>query len=383
MVTYNVNFTDDTEEPIGIEERAVDNSLPITLFGRRKLEYGEEMNENILHLLENFACPEQTINGVGQGVPDLTVALEHTLANAIDGQLWYNSTQKVLYTRTGGVWVPLGHLGEVASNYGTILGDGGIDNSQLPLPVSDTGYEFTYDECSWLVSPRTYDGVTAGMVCETDENAIVTHTYNIDGSPVVGVVNYMIIGIRDAAVQAPNVPVSPSPLPPTPTPTLTETLIPPPTAPPTIDAIIWDGGTITNALSSADYVGNLLRFRSDAGTGPAGQANMEYWNVTPLFEGWLDYTPVNDGVLVMKVELEASTNIGNSNLIIIDNAGMSYDLENVNDVTAEFDANEAQIMIDNSSLASGESASVDLTISISYDGDDWVDRLVELSVAKV
>lgn len=392
MVTYVVNYTDESADPVSIGEKEIDHSLPIALFGRRRLEYGEEMNENILHLLENFACPEDEHF---PGTPDLELALDNTLANAIDGQLWYNSTQEVLYMRTGEVWIPLSHLGEVASNFGTVA-----HGEAIPIPVSETGYVFSIAECDWLVSPRNYTDETAGMICSTDivdDEIIVNHTYNVVGGGTNdGIVNYMIIGIRASLPQAPD--VSATPLPSiTPTVSLTETPTITPTPPVTPPAsgggnpdpeIIWSGADINNPLSSTGYIGNLLTFRSDAGGGPSGQANMEYWNGTSLYEGWIDRTPVLDGEFMIKVELDPEAPVdplladGYGNMVIqsaTDGPKVFGDV---------FDANYAQIVIDNGDLTPGQTVTAAMIISISgvvggVSDENWVDRYVTISVSKI
>lgn len=193
MVTYVVNQTDVDKAPTLVPSKTVDqSSFPIAIFGREKLEYGELMNENILHLLENFACPEDESN---PGNPDLERALDFTLGNPVEGQLWYNSTNALLYIREGNAWVPITLNGEIAANFGSIA-----HGEQLPLPVSSTGYVFTYEECAWMVSPRYYpDGQLSEMTCTTDPaDSTVEHqyTYLNSGTQVDGIVNYMIVAIR-------------------------------------------------------------------------------------------------------------------------------------------------------------------------------------------
>lgn len=235
MVTYVINYTDNSKTPISVEEKTINQSLPIALFGRERLEYGELMNENILHLLENFACPEDSAN---PGNPDLAIALEHTLQNPVDGQLWYNSTKELIYLRQDGVWVPLSVYGEVAANYGTIA-----DGNQLPLPVSDTGYVFSYDECSWIVGPFHYPDEIDYMRCYSDtDDSRVTMQYRVVGSGeiVSGLANYMIIGVRGNTNLGNNPigegpAITPTSTPgPTPTPTATFGLTP--TVTPTVTA---------------------------------------------------------------------------------------------------------------------------------------------------
>jgi len=193
MVTYVINQTDNDKAPILVPSKTVDqSSFPIALFGRQKLEYGELMNENILHLLENFACPEDESN---PGNPDLERALDFTLGNPVEGQLWYNSTNELLYLRQENKWAPLTLQGEIAANFGSIS-----HGEQLPLPVSSSGYVFSYDECAWIVGPRVYPEKLARMVCTTDPiDSTVDHryVYQSGGGEVNGVVNYMIVAIRD------------------------------------------------------------------------------------------------------------------------------------------------------------------------------------------
>ena len=229
MVTYVINRTSTLNPSINVDEKTINQDLSIALFGRERLEYGELMNENILHLLENFACPQDPNSPVvkpwivgddSQGVGALT----HTLENAVDGQLWFNSSDDYLYVLKNGMWVPLSLFGEVAANYGTAS-----HGEQLPLPVSSTGETFTYDECSWMVGPFNYDEEISFMVCTTDtEDSTVTMQYKPVGSSTLvnGIVNYMIIGIRDNVNIGTNIvrppSVSPTATPgPTPTPTVT------------------------------------------------------------------------------------------------------------------------------------------------------------------
>lgn len=225
MVTYVINRTDINAPTINVAEKTVDQTLPIAIFGRQKLEYGELMNENILHLLENFACPEDPSN---PGNPlfssdPVKGALDHTLQNAIDGQLWYNITNELLYLRVDGVWVPLSMFNEVAANYGTIA-----HGEHIPLPVSSTGATFTYEECSWMVGPYNYPSEIDLMRCYTStDDAQVTMQYSVPGSTSIvnGVANYMIIGIRGNKNKGDNDVVIP--------PQLSPTATPPPTVTPT------------------------------------------------------------------------------------------------------------------------------------------------------
>lgn len=183
--TYTINFTDTSKTPITIQEQGIDTSTDITLFGRERLAYGAEMNQNILSLLEKFACPE---NPLAPGTPNLTRSGEK-LANPIVGQLWYNSTRKLPFIWNGKTWISLLSKGSIASNWGIIT-----HGQQIPQPVGDDGHVFPYNECVWIVGPFTIDGQISDYVIDTSTNAVVTAQFNSGQSLVV---NYLIVGIRN------------------------------------------------------------------------------------------------------------------------------------------------------------------------------------------
>ena len=47
-MAYYVKYTDKNKTPVEIDEQDIDNTKDITLFGRRRLEYGEDMNTSII-----------------------------------------------------------------------------------------------------------------------------------------------------------------------------------------------------------------------------------------------------------------------------------------------------------------------------------------------
>jgi len=87
---------------------SVSQNTNLSLYGAGSLRYGEGINENLLHLLENFASPEATTGGspdVGLGVPDATY---FNPAKAIKGQLWFNSSTNKLMMYDGSNWISAG-----------------------------------------------------------------------------------------------------------------------------------------------------------------------------------------------------------------------------------------------------------------------------------
>jgi len=232
--SYTIQKVDTNTEDITVSKGQIDQtSLDMTLLGKRRREYGEIFNENLLRILENFSSPE---DGSNPGNPDPTSTSGGVLANPTSGQLWHNSTDDRIYHFTGAEWKVLGELGDVAGNYGTML-----SGEQLPRPVSAfSGYVFPYEECSWIVAPAYYDDDIEYMACYTDDQANVTFEYLRTGESLTtsGLVNYQIIGIRDN--NSLGTQVTPTPLPSqtaTPTPAsslgVTPTPLPSQTATPT------------------------------------------------------------------------------------------------------------------------------------------------------
>ncbi|NBR60159.1 MAG: hypothetical protein EBT86_00645 [Actinobacteria bacterium] len=55
---YNINRYNGTLATV-VEDGTVDNTLDIKLIGRNYAGYGEVQNENMVHMLENFASPSE------------------------------------------------------------------------------------------------------------------------------------------------------------------------------------------------------------------------------------------------------------------------------------------------------------------------------------
>ena len=85
---YTIDYSDPGKSPIVVNDGVVDTSTSISLIGKNYTRFGEILNENQLHLLENFA------NGTAPNNPS-------------EGQLWYDTanSQLMLYD---GQWYPIG-----------------------------------------------------------------------------------------------------------------------------------------------------------------------------------------------------------------------------------------------------------------------------------
>ncbi len=253
---YVIYYTNLDKGTIQIQKSAlITDELDIALIGKTRLEYGEIFNENLLHILEHFACPEEIGN---PGVPDLNRAYGTLLEHPTTGQIWYNKTQNkpFVYTSTGS-WRALSSINDIGGNSGVIA-----HGQFLPLPISQDGYNFSLDECTWTVSPFNIPSEIDFMHCFSDPVAKVTMQYRLEGQLSLnnGYVNYQIIGIRNnsnigtidcQSSQAPtSTPIGSST--PTPTPTMTVTITP--TITPTVTVTATATITPTPTLSATPGV---------------------------------------------------------------------------------------------------------------------------------
>lgn len=202
MTIYNIHHTNKNKPTINVDETEIDTtSTDLKFFGRRRLQYGQELNQNIMFILEHFACPEISSSPV---LPDTSTAVNPAnsntdftpLQNPTDGQMWFNSTQQRLFVWDGITlkWLAVGLQDDVAANWGIIY-----HGQQLPRPVSQrTGYVFPYSECSWIVSPYQFPQQNDYMLCDTDAEATVSSLYsNVEDVAILkGFATYMIVGIK-------------------------------------------------------------------------------------------------------------------------------------------------------------------------------------------
>ncbi|NBP55174.1 tail fiber protein [bacterium] len=140
---YTVKFTDTTKPAVEVFDNTTNSSdTSLNFSGRNTTNYGTIVAENFLHLLENFAGPNQPVN-------------------PIEGQLWYNNTDELLYVYDGSSWqtasgVKTGDSEPASSKLGDIWVD--TDNQQV----------FIYTGSSWvLVGPLYSSGVKSGPIVET------------------------------------------------------------------------------------------------------------------------------------------------------------------------------------------------------------------------
>ena len=87
-MSYFVNKTDGTAIVV-LDGTKDTTSTSLTLFGRLVQNYGDQTNENFVHLLENFA-------------------LDTSPANPIKGQIWYDTNTNNIKAYNGSTWITVG-----------------------------------------------------------------------------------------------------------------------------------------------------------------------------------------------------------------------------------------------------------------------------------
>ena len=109
-MTYTVKFTDQTKDPIDVNDNDIDTTTSVGFPGRNRPGYAVTIAENFLHLLENFAS-------------DYT----NRPLNPVEGQLWYDNSENVeeLKVWDSNTWKPAGSLkkGTEFPTAGNIVGD--------------------------------------------------------------------------------------------------------------------------------------------------------------------------------------------------------------------------------------------------------------------
>lgn len=145
MTEYNVPFTDSNKGEIIVEDNSPNTETSLTLIGRNYSDYGELLNTNLLHLLENFA------NNTSP-------------SNPVEGQLWYDTTAGVdqLKVYDGTQWVAAGGLKKAASEpdaANSLIGDLWVDTSNQQV--------YLYSGSGWiLVGPEYAAGASTGAKFE-------------------------------------------------------------------------------------------------------------------------------------------------------------------------------------------------------------------------
>lgn len=131
-MAYNIEYTDNKNKgSITVEDGTTNNDTSISFPGRRSRSYGQEINENFLHLLENFSsqtAPLRPVEGqlwydTSDNINQLKVydgtswvasgglkksSESPSITTSTPGELWVNTQSQQLYLFTGTAWILVG-----------------------------------------------------------------------------------------------------------------------------------------------------------------------------------------------------------------------------------------------------------------------------------
>ncbi len=145
-MAYTINLTDGTVFAT-IADGTINTSSSMTLVGKNYAGYGEFLDENFIHLLENSSnstAPAAPLTGQlwydstnsllkvyggssWKNISSATASSSQPTGN-VTGDLWYNTTNQQLYVWTGAAWLLVGPA------YSSAQGQSGA----IPLSINDT-----------------------------------------------------------------------------------------------------------------------------------------------------------------------------------------------------------------------------------------------------
>ena len=85
---YTVDYSQSSKTAIIVNDGTIDTSTSLGLIGKNYTRFGETLNENLLHLMENFA---------NTNAP----------SNPSEGQLWYDTSNSLLKLYDNGIWTTI------------------------------------------------------------------------------------------------------------------------------------------------------------------------------------------------------------------------------------------------------------------------------------
>ena len=174
-MAYKINNTFGTLL-VSLPDGTIDTAATdLTLFGKGYAGFGEKLNENFVKILENFNNTSSP-------------------ANKIQGQLWFDQTNKQINVYTGAKWKPVGSTTNSATSpTNAVQGDLWFDtaNSQL----------YVYTGSAWtLIGPTSNagSGVTA-MITE-----VVQDTSGVNKSILKAVQQDTVVAVVSAEAFTPS-----------------------------------------------------------------------------------------------------------------------------------------------------------------------------------
>jgi hypothetical protein len=161
-MTYYVNKTDGTTITI-LDGTSNVTATSLTLIGKLATNYGEAQNENLIHLLENFAL----------AVPP---------PNPTRGQLWYDTSVNNIKSYNGSVWSAVG-----SSIVGNVSLTGNLFVGPNSFTIRDSG--------NVTLTNRT---ANANVTIMSNVAGVLTNSLRINGSS--GLVEVFSNAISDSGI---------------------------------------------------------------------------------------------------------------------------------------------------------------------------------------
>lgn len=152
-MAYTINLTDGSIFAT-IADGTINTSSSMTLVGKNYAGYGEFLDENFIHLLENSS------NSTAPGAP-------------LTGQIWWNNSSNILNVYTGATWKRIGGATSSAtapSGATSESGDLWYDSTNAQLKV--------YTGTAWLLVGPAFTagtGTTGAIVDTIVDNVAVSH----------------------------------------------------------------------------------------------------------------------------------------------------------------------------------------------------------------
>ena len=175
---YTVDYSESGKTPIVVNDGTVNTSTSLTLIGKSYNRFGESLNENLLHLLENFAA---------NTAPD----------NPTEGQLWYDTSESQLYIYESEKWYPIGFpAGNTRIEARRRLDTNGISHYTLESIVDGNIITITVDDTvAW--TPAASEFLEDGVTVLTTQFSVIQSGINMNTT-----VNYKFRGTATSAEYA-------------------------------------------------------------------------------------------------------------------------------------------------------------------------------------
>jgi len=175
---YTVDYSESGKTPIVVNDGTVNTSTSLKLIGKNYNRFGEYFNENMLHLLENFAATT---------APD----------NPSEGQLWYDTSESQLYLYDNGKWYPIGFpAGNTRIEARRRLDTNGVTHYTLESIVDGNIITITVDDTvAW--TPAASEFLEDGVTVLTTQFPVIQSGINMNTT-----VNYKFRGTATSAEYA-------------------------------------------------------------------------------------------------------------------------------------------------------------------------------------